>query len=105
MAAPYRHVGTPGWSREDGKMARRLGGADSEVYWISKQAWRPPTSLEVNVEVDKETEAPYRIVGAWGVGQEGWKEDMEARRSRHRDRVNQQVDSAAPMSIEMHVAM
>jgi len=55
--------------------------------------------------VDEETEAPYRIVGAWGVGQEGWKEDMEARRSRHRDRVNQQVDSAATMSLEMHVAM
>src|SRR5271170_984158 len=108
MAAPYRHVGTPGREQggwQDGKMARRLGGADSEVYWISKQARRLPTSLEVNVEVDEETEAPYRIVGAWGVGQEGWKEDMEARRSRHRDRVNQQVDSAATMSLEMHVAM
>ena len=45
-------------------MARRLGGANSEVYWISNQDRQPPTSLEVNVEVDEETEAPYRIVGA-----------------------------------------
>jgi len=56
-------------------MARRLGGADGNVYWTSKQARQPPTSLEVNVEVDEGTEAPYKIVGTWGVDQNGWEED------------------------------
>ena len=40
-----------------------LGGADGNVYWTSKQARQPPTSLGVDVEVHEGTEAPYRITG------------------------------------------